>query len=507
MNHANIPARFLRIIIFAFAISPMILVGCAGSPLRMGIDSVTSGVKGAIDSVSGKQSVIIYEPISETRTDLPSARVICESEAQQAMTPSIQAQSIAESNRSAAAAARAQAEAARQQAEAARQQAEYAACQAQQANNPRHACYTPIYSGGGAGGALGSALAGWAARARENAAMEQLWQASFNACMVKNGWRNGGVLEFTDVNTPDSEDPDGWTPLFFAVAYDNRETANWLISLGANVNAKDVVGWTPLDVAALEGHFKTAQILIRNSANVNVESSKSGFPLQSATIKGSHNVAELLIKSGADVNAVDINGFTALHTAARYNAFRVADLLLSKGANTEVQGGDDGFTPLHRAAFYGSAGVADLLIGRGANKDAKSYSGETPLDVAKRLQKRDVIDVLESESSGQRFVRVGCFNIIGSDPDQIVQVNGVAMTLKVDTGADITHLTNQQASEAGIQKAGKSTFTLADGSSVVNDVGYAYISLGRELTAKFPVSIGDGNGLLGRNVLDQFACQ
>ena len=467
MSVINIPNRFLSVIAFiALAFSVLSLVGCAGI------------------GFSEKYSVEIFEPLkSKSRADLSVAKGTCRANTAKQMAPILAAQSKA--------------------------QAEYAQAQAieqlaDSLSNSETGSLAQFVDDVDRQNANRNAQVTF--RQMQESALRSE-RSFFSACMLDKGWRSRGVLAFNDVNAHLPVLADGWSPLFSAAVNDNTDTLNWLISLGANVNAKDTDGWTPLYWAIDQGHFKSVQALIYNGADVNTKSKEGISPLQIVANIDNYDIAELLIKSGANVNAESDDGFTPLHTAARHNALLMADLLLSKGANTEIQGGDDGFTPLHRAAFYGSAGVADLLIGRGANKNAKSYAGETPLDVAKRLQKRDVIDVLESESSGQRFVRVGCFNIIGSAPNQIVHVNGVPMTLHVDTGASITHLTNQQALAAKVQKAGKSTFTLADGSSVVNDVGYAYISLGRELTAKFPVSIGDGNGLLGRNVLDQFACQ
>ena len=61
----------------------------------------------------------------------------------------------------------------------------------------------------------------------------------------------------------------------------------------------------------------------------------------------------------------------------------------------EAQGGDAGLTPLHRTALYGHVETADLLIARGANLDAKTYAGETLLDLAKQEGKRDIVALLE----------------------------------------------------------------------------------------------------------------
>ena len=44
------------------------------------------------------------------------------------------------------------------------------------------------------------------------------------------------------------------------------ETAELLISKGANVNAKDDDGWTPLHYAVREGHTKIIELLKKNGA-------------------------------------------------------------------------------------------------------------------------------------------------------------------------------------------------------------------------------------------------
>ena len=178
-------------------------------------------------------------------------------------------------------------------------------------------------------------------------------------------------------------------------------------------------------------------------------------------------------------------------------------VIVKAGADVNATVGK-GYTPLHMAAFLGNLKVISVLVEASAYINATTDRGHTPLDLARKEKNWSAVKYLES---GSELASPNCFNIIRSKPDQIIRVNGVAMTLRIDTGADITNLTNQQARAAGVQPTGEAEFTIADGSVVVNKIGFADIALGGGLSGKFPVSIGGGKGLLGRDVLDQFACQ
>ena len=220
----------------------------------------------------------------------------------------------------------------------------------------------------------------------------------FCACMTGKGWRCAGELEFRDVNAPiaqaDWEKIRG-TPLHAVAQYDNADTAYWLISQGADVDVKDSYGATPLHYAAGQNAVKSAETLLSGGADINARTLEGVSPLHMAAIEDSHDMAKLLVKYGADINIPSNDDWLPLHTAVRNNSRKVAGLLVSEGANIGAQGGDEGRTPLHTAALYGHVEAADLLIARGANLDAKTYAGETPLDIAKQEGKRDVVALLE----------------------------------------------------------------------------------------------------------------
>ena len=276
-----------------------------------------------------------------------------------------------------------------------------------------------------------------------------------------------------------------------------------IIDSGANVNAKGDHGTTPLHAATYHGHAEVISVLIQAGADVNAKDDNSWTPLDGAAIFGNAEVIPVLVKAGADVNAKGQDGDTPLHIAAFGGNAEVIPILLKAGADVHAKD-NNGNTPLHWAALKGNAEVIPVLIKHGAYIQATNNDGDTPLDVARAGKQWNAVKILEG---GSGLASPSCFNIIRGKPEQIVRVNGVRMTLLIDTGASITALSYRQARAAGVQPTGEAEFTLADNSVVVHKTGSANISLGGELTGNFPVSIGDGKGLLGRDILDEFACQ
>ena len=78
------------------------------------------------------------------------------------------------------------------------------------------------------------------------------------------------------------------------------------------------------------------------------------------------------------------NGFGALHFACEYGHLPIVRLLLRSRA-APADRSDEGWTPLHRAALDGHAGVVSALLG--ANKDART--GETLYPVNERDKQGD----------------------------------------------------------------------------------------------------------------------
>ena len=110
-----------------------------------------------------------------------------------------------------------------------------------------------------------------------------------------------------------------------------------LVSLGVNLNIRDLNNETALMWAIDENSNGVAKFLIENGANVNVENNTGWTPLMEAAYRGNKEVVELLIKSGALVNAKDHTGSTALIEASYLGHKEVVELLIEKGADINAK--------------------------------------------------------------------------------------------------------------------------------------------------------------------------
>ena len=112
----------------------------------------------------------------------------------------------------------------------------------------------------------------------------------------------------------------GYSLVGMAVAKCNKDTLNLLLSLGADLNSKDLKGRTPLHYAAEYNYYEMAKVLIEVGADVSVVNIWGNTPLWVAVfnVKGNlskHPLVRLLIDSGADPQHKNNTGMSPLQFA------------------------------------------------------------------------------------------------------------------------------------------------------------------------------------------------
>jgi len=209
-----------------------------------------------------------------------------------------------------------------------------------------------------------------------------------------------------------AKDIEGCTPIYWAVVRGNKEIVDLLITADADVSDapifsvmsarnsnRDIVellikagaNVPPLQLAAYRGNLQEVSRLLQEGIPVDSQNDFIGTALHTAAAGDQLKVAELLISRGADINANLKNdlGPTPLHIAVNRSHLDMAEFLIGKGA--EVNADDDGnITPLHHAAWNGNLDIAKLLISNGADINMKNNSGATPLITAASRRRKEM---------------------------------------------------------------------------------------------------------------------
>ena len=230
----------------------------------------------------------------------------------------------------------------------------------------------------------------------------------------------------------------GETLLHIAASSGNNEITEWLISKGADIEAKDNANNTPLTNAISNRNLETVKTLVEKGVNLNNRGLWNRLPIQIAAIFASKEIVDYLIEKGADIPVeqehvsnqllnyscsrgleklfekllekginIKVNQYTGnlLHLAAEGGSQKIVDVLLEKGFQV-MSVNEFGWTPLHCAAEKGNLKVVELLISKGADINYRTKSGKTPYNLADFFGQKSVREFLilkGADKSGQKF--------------------------------------------------------------------------------------------------------
>ena len=163
-----------------------------------------------------------------------------------------------------------------------------------------------------------------------------------NNIMVTNYLNSQGL--FTD-----KKDEDGNSAIHIATRKAFLITVQYLIeNLNFDINLKGFLDRTPLHYACLYGHHNIVEYLISKGANIEAKEINGKTPLHYACENGYLRLVKTLVPKGANIEATSNDGYTPLHLASLNGENRIVSYLLSKGANKNIKG-NDGKTPLDLA--------------------------------------------------------------------------------------------------------------------------------------------------------------
>jgi len=193
-----------------------------------------------------------------------------------------------------------------------------------------------------------------------------------------------------------ADDPDGTTPLHWAVRANDVDAVQRLLRSGANPDAANRYGVTPLSLAATNASAPLIQALLQAGAH------PTNSILMTAARTGNAEVVRMLIARGADASARESTlGETALMWAAAENHPAAVRALIEHGADPNTRSeklayakdrfGLEGvttilprgsWTALMYAARQGSLEAARALADSGADVNLTDPDGTTALVLA-----------------------------------------------------------------------------------------------------------------------------
>lgn len=191
---------------------------------------------------------------------------------------------------------------------------------------------------------------------------------------------------------------DGKTAFRLAAAESHFECVQTLLRYHCDPNSRDADSRTTLYILALENKYKIVKFLLENAKgiDVNLADNEGRSALHVAAWQGHSEMVRLLIQTGgADVNANDLEARSPLHSCAWQGNHEVMEVLLQFGAMPD-HACKQGATALGISAQEGHEPCVAVLLRCGANPFKSDHCGRTPIKLALKSNRTNVLRILES---------------------------------------------------------------------------------------------------------------
>jgi ankyrin repeat protein len=196
---------------------------------------------------------------------------------------------------------------------------------------------------------------------------------------IQNGNKAAVIIALANQGGVNLAEPDGTTPLHYAVRIDDLDIAGMLLDAKANVNASNKYGVTPLSLACTNGNAAMIERLLAAGADANSALPEGETALMTASRTGKVDAVQMLIKHGANVNSKENwRGQTALMWGAAEGHTATVEALLKAGADVHARSKTP--VPAQAASTAPAAAPKSVSTGDLATVTAGGRRGSKPND-------------------------------------------------------------------------------------------------------------------------------
>eukprot|EP00792_Barthelona_sp_PAP020_P009330 TRINITY_DN3287_c0_g2_i1.p1 TRINITY_DN3287_c0_g2~~TRINITY_DN3287_c0_g2_i1.p1 ORF type:complete len:1043 (+),score=266.99 TRINITY_DN3287_c0_g2_i1:3-3131(+) len=183
-----------------------------------------------------------------------------------------------------------------------------------------------------------------------------------------------------------------------------KETIEYLINKGLDLNITDENGLSVLFLAVIDGNLEFVKYLVENGANIELQDKNGLSPLATAVFYGDIAITRFLLSSGAKYKGLNIKGGTTLlHFVARFGYLGIAKLLLQKYDLFVNSFDDRKQTPIFIAAEAGHGGCVRMLMDYNADLFLLRDDGESCLSIAKKNGHTHIVKIIETNKTTKHF--------------------------------------------------------------------------------------------------------
>jgi ankyrin repeat protein len=173
----------------------------------------------------------------------------------------------------------------------------------------------------------------------------------------------------------------GAPPIHFAAYYGHGAAVLYLLSCGANINAKDAAGTTALHAAAWTGNEDLFQVLLKKGASIEILDYDGWSVAIYAISQGHDSIARLFLENSDGDEEMLVKTYRLRHAAKSGNLNMVLGMLLEDQA---VHGCDETRELFLAEALLGAAEgghelLVQILLEKGAHPAAADNTGSTAL--------------------------------------------------------------------------------------------------------------------------------